>query len=78
MKIVFDIKSCLECPCCNDEEVQGNLLGFGCVTSVRVCAEAEAEEPEFRLGVELNHRSVEDEYGHVTGVPDWCPHLMKE
>jgi hypothetical protein len=79
MKIVFDVKTCLDCPCCAEEVVQGrNLFGVGCMTSVQVCMEAEVEEPEFRLGVELYHRSVEDEYGEVTEVPNWCPHLMKE
>ena len=79
MKIVFDVKTCLECPCCAQEEVQGrNHMGVSCMTSVNVCVDAEVEEPEFRLGVELYHRSVEDEYEEVPGIPDWCPHLVKE
>lgn len=72
MKIVIDVKTCEDCPCCSVEEFELRDV-FRYASQVQVCTEMEAEE-----GAETEYRSVEDENGEVTGVPNWCPHLLRE
>ena len=79
-KIVFDVENCLECPCCEDQEaVYG--IAFLSHISIKVCPECEGESTHGLYGPkvleQLSGRCVEDDEGHVTGVPDWCPRLLK-
>ena len=78
-RIVFDVESCLECPCREEQEaVCGHM--FLSHILVNVCPECEGGPgygpyaPE--VLEQLNGRCVEDDDGNVNGVPDWCPRLL--